>query len=104
MLGAAPPPAEHAWAPRESFRAKCPAILPLREAPGHRTGLPGRRLVEPGRFVEESLFEVDHPLLPHNGGGWKISLHSNTAGDKIPVSPRTPRKERKIHESHSHAF
>src|SRR5690242_12237082 len=57
MLGAAPPPAEHAWAPRESFRAECPAVLVLREAPGHRTGLPGRRLVEPGRFVEESLFD-----------------------------------------------
>ncbi len=32
-----------------SFRAECPAPLLLREAPGHRTGLPGRRLVEPGR-------------------------------------------------------
>ncbi len=40
-----------------SFRAKCPAVLLLREAPGHPEGLPSRRLVEPGSFVEESLFD-----------------------------------------------
>jgi hypothetical protein len=36
---------------------------PLREAPGHQEGLPGRRLVEPGRSVEESLLDV----APGNG-------------------------------------
>ena len=30
----------------------------LREAPGHQEGLPGRRLVEPGRSVEEPLLDV----------------------------------------------
>ena len=32
-----------------SFRAERPAPFPLREAPGRKVGLPGRRLVEPGR-------------------------------------------------------
>jgi hypothetical protein len=55
-----PPPqfgAAQRWG-APSFRAECPALLVLREAPGHKVGLPGRRLVEPGRFVEESLFDV----------------------------------------------
>src|SRR5690242_7042479 len=47
-----------------SFRAKCPAPLVLREAPGYKIGLPGRRLVEPGRFVEESLLNSPRGSIP----------------------------------------
>src|SRR6185437_2739271 len=52
-----------------SFRAECPASLMLREAPGHRIGLPGRRLVEPGRSVEESFFDCASGKLVIAGTG-----------------------------------
>ena len=36
----------------------------LREAPGHQAGLPGRRSVEPGRSVEEPLFDAADSAEP----------------------------------------
>ena len=36
----------------------------LREAPGHQEGLPGQRLVEPGRSVEEPLFDAADSTEP----------------------------------------
>jgi hypothetical protein len=66
------------FAPRgatPSFRAECPALLLLREAPGHA--------------VEESLFDVTPPSLA-NRSGFDCAVPAKHAWFPLPFTARIP--------------
>jgi hypothetical protein len=76
------------WPGVSAFTFRFPRATPLREAPGHQKGLPGRRLVEPGsiqeRFFDPSERSVPRLCLYHEDravGQWIVPLARFAARD-----------------------
>ena len=66
-----------------SYQTECPVVLLLREPPGHQKGPPGGWLVEPGRFVEESLFDVNaRPAFKRIAAMWSAGARSVSEIDR----------------------